>query len=273
MTHSEEQLDEFAAWERAAWESRAQAYAGTLVAVTRGAVPALLDAAGVGARSGVLDVATGPGVVALQAMTRGAHVRAVDQAEAMVAIARANGVDARQAGAERLPFHDDSFDAVVAGFLLNHLARPERGVAELIRVLRPAGRLAMSVWDTPEASPTLGMFGPLVQSLGLPDVVPPGPDPARFADDATMREVLAGLEDVVVTRAAWTVEIDAGALFDAVAAGSPRTGAVLAAAGPDRRAELRARYIELVTASYGTSGAGVAVPAVAVVGSGAKKRK
>ncbi|MFN2502787.1 MAG: methyltransferase domain-containing protein [Acidimicrobiales bacterium] len=46
------------------------------------------------------------------------------------------GVDARQAAVEQLPFDDSFFDALVAGFLLNHLARPFTGVAEMARVCR-----------------------------------------------------------------------------------------------------------------------------------------
>ncbi len=48
MTHSDEQLDAFARWERDAWETRALPYAGALTRLTNGADVALLDAAGVG---------------------------------------------------------------------------------------------------------------------------------------------------------------------------------------------------------------------------------
>ena len=73
------------------------AYAKDIASLTRGTADALLDAAEVSAGSRVLDVATGPGVVAPAAQKRGADVIAVDQAEGMVAIAPAAGVDARQA--------------------------------------------------------------------------------------------------------------------------------------------------------------------------------
>ena len=268
MTHSDEQLDAFARWERDAWETRALPYADALIRLTGGAVDALLDAAAVGPRTRVLDVATGPGVVALVARDRGADVVAVDQSHAMVDVACAAGLDARQAGAEQLPFDDCAFDAVVAGFLLNHLARPAEAVVELVRVCR--GRVALSVWDAPDANPALGLFGPVVQSLGMSDVVPPGPQSDLYADDDRLLALLgeAGLRDETVERVRWTISVEPGAWFDDVAAGTPRTGSVLAAASAEARADLRSRYVEVATARYGDGDGLVVLPAQAVVASG-----
>lgn len=216
----------------------------------------------------MLDVATGPGVVALAARRRGAEVVAVDQAAAMVRLARAAGVDARPATAEALPFEDEAFDAVVANFLLNHLAHPESSVAELVRVCQ--GRVALSVWDVPDANPALGLFGPIVESFGLPSVVPPGPDSALFADDTRMIRLLteAGLEDVRVDRVGWTITVEPGRWFDAVAASTPRTGGMMAAASPEQRALMRERYVAVASAGYGSDDEHVRLPAAAVVGSG-----
>ena len=272
MTHTEGELDAFAQWERAAWAARAVPYAKDIASLTGGAVDALLDVAEVSAGSRVLDVATGPGVVALAATKRGADVIAVDQAEAMVAIARAAGLDARQAAVEHLPFDDAHFDAVVAGFLLNHLARPLRGVTEMARVSR--GVVAISVWDVPEANPALGLFGPVVQSLGISEVTPAGPDSNFYSDTARLADLLSrgGLVDVRIDRASWTVTVDPAAWFDAVAAGTPRTGAVLAAASAEQRRALRARYVELATTKFGSADGTVTLPAAAVVGRGRSRK-
>ncbi|MGI8807961.1 MAG: class I SAM-dependent methyltransferase [Acidimicrobiales bacterium] len=268
MTHTDEQLDDFASWERQAWETRAASYAQSITALTRGAADALLDAAEVKTGSSVLDVATGPGVVALAARTRGARAVAVDQSEAMVTIARSAGLDARLASADRLPFEPDTFDAVVAGFLINHLPRPVQGIAELARVCR--ARVAVSVWDTPAANPVLGLFGGVTQSVEIADPTPPGPDSSRYADDDYLASVLvaAGLVDVRVTRVRWSLTVAPDAWFDSVAAGTPRTGAVLAAASAEQRAELRRLYVEAANASYRSESGMVTLPAAAVIGSG-----
>jgi SAM-dependent methyltransferase len=269
--HTEQQLDAFGEWERQAWETRAAPYAASLVDLTRGAVPDLLDAAAVGRGTRLLDVGTGPGVVALAAAARGASVTGVDQSAAMVQIAAAAGIHAVVAPVDQLPFEDASYDAVVAGFLLNHLARPAAAVDSLARVLRPGGRLALTVWDRADANPALGLFGPVADSLGLAAVAPPGPDPQQFAHDDAMLALLSGaLTEPMVARVHWTVTVDPGAWFDAVAAATPRTGAVLAAASADQRAVLRERYVEQAREQYGVADGRVELPACAVLGMAVK---
>jgi SAM-dependent methyltransferase len=68
------------------------------------------------------------------------EVVCVDLAPAMVELARARGLDAREADIEDLPFADGEFDVVVSNWVLYHLPNLDRGVAELARVLRPGGR-------------------------------------------------------------------------------------------------------------------------------------
>lgn len=266
--HTDHELDAFGEWERQAWEARAVPYAASLGDLTRGAIPALLDAAEVGRGSRLLDAGTGPGFLALAAAARGAAVTGVDQSAAMVGIARAAGVEAVVASVERLPFDDGSYDAVIGGFLLNHLPRPQAAVAELARVLRPGGRLALTVWDRPDANPALGLFGPVAASIGLAPAVPPGPDAQLFAHDEAMLALLSrALDQPAVQRVHWTVTVDPGAWFDAVAAATPRTGAVLAAATDDQARHLRARYAEVAVEQYGLADGRVELPACAVIGS------
>lgn len=267
---SEDQLREFGEWERAAWEQRADAYAAAIGDLTRGSIPALLAAASVGSGTRVLDVGTGPGFVGRAAAERGAVVRAADQSAAMVRIARAAAVDAVSAGVDSLPFADGTFDAVVAGYLLNHLPHPEAAIAELARVLAPGGRLAMTVWDRPAANPAMGLFGSIVSELGLSAVVPPGPDAQRFADEAEARTLLANWTEVTIDRPRWSITVAPGAWFDAVADATPRTGAVLAQAGTAARAQARARYIELTAQQYDAGHGRVTLPAGAVLISATK---
>lgn len=279
-THSDQELDAFAAWERDSWEMRAAAYAAQVGQLTRGAVPALLAAAHVTAGTRLLDVATGPGFVAEAAVALGAVVTAVDQSPAMVALARERlpGVRVLRAAAEALGEPTASYDAVVAGFLLSHLARPEVGLAELGRVVAPGGRLALTVWDLPSANRVTGLVGEVVTEIGIRGVVPPGPDATRYADDDTFAALLAGagLADVSISRTTWTVTVEPGEWFDTVAAAMPRSGAVLASADGEQRAQARVRYVERCLATYGSADrpAGqVALPASAVVGAGRRIRR
>ena len=61
--------------------------------------------------------------------------------------------------AERLPFDEDRFDAVLAQLVVHFMADPVRGIGEMARVARPGGTVAASVWDygeRPNRSPSSG---------------------------------------------------------------------------------------------------------------------
>jgi demethylmenaquinone methyltransferase / 2-methoxy-6-polyprenyl-1,4-benzoquinol methylase len=99
----------------------------------------------------ILDVATGTAGVAIAlAEATDASIVGVDISEPMLDVGRkrvsAAGLDHRirlqQAGAERLPFPDASFDAVTFTYLLRYVADPAATLAELGRVLRPGGGMA-----------------------------------------------------------------------------------------------------------------------------------
>jgi ubiquinone/menaquinone biosynthesis C-methylase UbiE len=138
--------DPFAEFERAGWESgRASPYHRGLGAMTSRPIPALLDAAAVGAGSAVLDVATGPGYAAALAAERGAKVMAVDLSREMIDLAAAlhPEIEFRQADANALPFEDATFDAVVSNLLMPHVSDLPAVVRELARVVRPGGRVVV----------------------------------------------------------------------------------------------------------------------------------
>ncbi|MGI3785664.1 MAG: class I SAM-dependent methyltransferase [Janthinobacterium lividum] len=135
-----------------------------------------------------------------------------------------------ESSAELIPFATETFDAVVGGYVLNHLPRPEVALAELRRVLVPGGRLALTIWDLPSAKPAIGLFGPVVQDLGLTAGVPAGPDAYMFCDLSRTHLLLTGWDEVRLSRAHWTALVRPGDWFDAVADSTPRTGAVLAQA-------------------------------------------
>ena len=90
----------------------------------------------------VLEVGCGEGELAWRLVRElGVSLVALDQSARMVELARARGVDARVGDLQELAFEDGSFDVVVAGWMLYHVADLDRGLAEIARVLRPGGRL------------------------------------------------------------------------------------------------------------------------------------
>jgi SAM-dependent methyltransferase len=265
-------FDDFNAFERSMWEQRAGAYAGGFDLVTTFSVEPLLDAARVHTGTELVDVGTGPGYVAEAAVARGATVTGIDVADAMVEIAqrRVPGGHFRRGSAEALPLPDDAFDAVVGNFVLLHLGHPDRGVAEALRVLRPEGRCAFTVWEPATENPVMGVFHEAVASAGVepPADVPTGPPMFAFGDHGAFATLLrfAGFRSVTVAACSGTLRIDPAAWWETVLGSTPRTGSLIARQSPAVQAEIRQRYDDLV-APY-ADGDEVVLPAAAVLASG-----
>lgn len=172
----------------------------------------LLDLAGITSGDRVLELACGPGGVGLAAAKRvgdDGEVVLSDVAPAMVAVAarRAAAAGLRKVGTrtldlERIDEPDDSYDAVLCREGLMLVPDPAAAAAEIRRVLRPGGRVALAVWGPRERNPWLGvMFDSVSEQFGAP-IPPPGqPGPFALDDAARLESILtgAGLADVQVT--------------------------------------------------------------------------
>ena len=191
-------------FERQRHDSLAATYHDFFTPITALAIQPLLDAAGAGVGSNLLDIATGPGSVAAEARRLGAASIGVDLSPGMVALARLShpDIDFRVAEVEHLPFADQSFDTVVCNFGLGHFPWPEAAVAECRRTLKVGGRMAFSWWDQPDKQRIQGLFREAIAEVGVapPPDVPAGHSNLRFSDTAEFRTLLvgAGLDDIRV---------------------------------------------------------------------------
>lgn len=116
----------------------------------------LVELAGAGPGTRVLDLATGTGAVARMAAARGAAVIGVDISPGMVQLAGSVSpatIGFETADAAALPFDSGSFDAVTCGFGLSHMPDVPRVLAEIRRVLARGGRLVESSWGATAESP------------------------------------------------------------------------------------------------------------------------
>jgi SAM-dependent methyltransferase len=155
-----------------------------------------------------LDVGCGSGALAraLAALLGADSVVAIDPSERSVdTCARwVPGADVRVARAEQLPFGDGAFDAALAQLVVPWMSHPERGVAEMRRVVRPGGVVAACTWDFASGMTMLRTFWDAAVAVDRRRATQAGAlDRTRLCDPDELRELWARIG---------LLEIDAGEL-------------------------------------------------------------
>src|SRR4051812_4016515 len=154
----------------------------------------VVGAAGVSAGDDVLDVATGTGNAALLAARAGARVTGLDVTPELLEVARGRAAEVGaeiafdEGDAQDLPYADASFDRVTSVFGAMFAPDQARTAAELLRVTRPGGTIAVSAW-TPE-----GLNGQLFIAMGR-HTPPPPPGfqpPVLWGSEEHVRALFAG---------------------------------------------------------------------------------
>ena len=159
-----------------------------------------VDLARVGPGTRALDVATGTGDLAIELASRGGDVVGSDFSEGMLARARtkAPGLTWEQADAMALPYPDNTFDAATVGFGARNFGDLAQGLREMVRVVKPGGRVVILEITTPQKPPLSTFFSlwfdRIVPLMGrfdeaytyLPNSV------KRFAGPEPLAAVLAG---------------------------------------------------------------------------------
>jgi SAM-dependent methyltransferase len=263
---------DFDSYERELWAGRASAYERGFARLTAYAAGPLLDAAGVGPGTRVLDVGTGPGVVAGVAAARGARVTAVDAEPSMAEAAARNvpGLDVRVAVLPDLPLPDGEFDAVTGNFVIHATGDPAAVLTELRRVLRAGGRLALTTWIDPPP-PVLGIARQAIDAAGVswPQDIPPAPfrprqSPAAFA--ALLAE--AGFAGTSAQLLSWEHRVDPGEWWREVYRSRVGSSGVVIARQDDATIERIKNEFDRLAAGYAVGDGMIALPATAVLASG-----
>jgi SAM-dependent methyltransferase len=192
-TASADPFARFKAAQREAWAS----FVPVEITTTPPAAK-LVKFAEVGEGQKVLDVACGTGVVAATAARRGAKVSGLDLTPVLIERARKNAsiagveIDFIDGDAEALPYTDASFDVVLSQFGHIFAPRPAVALKEMLRVLKPGGRIAFSTW--PPEHFTGRMFAFIARHQ---PPLPPGADaaaaPPLWGDPNVVRERLGAM--------------------------------------------------------------------------------
>lgn len=183
------------------------------------------------------DIGCGNGAFTEMLMQRcaPADVQGIDPSEGQIAYAR--GRPATQAATYRvgdamaLPYAADAFDAAVMALVIFFVPEPARGVAEMVRVVRPGGSVSAYAWDILDGGFPFVAIQDEMAALGIPPVWPPSVEAAR-------RDVLqslwtgAGLVDVALREIAVERTFDDFETFWSIAQKGPRIAPSIASLPP-----------------------------------------
>src|ERR1700730_9030267 len=186
------------------WDAAAAGWKKWWTVLERGAQPVsdrLVELARVGTGARVLDVATGsgePAVTAARRIAPSGRVTAVDQSPGMLAIAREraaalgiSNVEFRESDGEALAISDHDFDAVLCRWGLMFMPDLDRALSGFHERLVSGGRIAVSVWSTPDKVPMISIGADIVRKLAnLPPPAPGALDPLRLGDTSILSKAL-----------------------------------------------------------------------------------
>lgn len=163
----------------------------------------LCDAVGIAPGSAVLDVACGTGATTREAARRtgpSGRIVGLDRNPGMLYVARNRSADIEwvEGRAEELPFAADAFDTALCQFGLMFFDDRSRALDQMMQVVRPGGRIALSVWDEVAHSPGYADMIDLIEAMFGKDAA----DALRAPFVLGNRQTLAGvLDDAGIARA------------------------------------------------------------------------
>jgi SAM-dependent methyltransferase len=195
----------------------------------------------------ILDLSTGTGWTSRVVARRGARVVGADIAADLLASARARAdveglaIDYQIGDAEDLPFRDGEFDAVVSTFGVMFASRPEAAAAELARVCRSGGRIALTTWMWDGSLPK--MFAVMKRYMPAAPVPAP-PSPFEWGRLDRIRELLGIAFDLRFERGvSYYREPSAEAAWQTFSTGYGPTKSLAAALDPERREAFKQDFI------------------------------
>src|SRR5215213_10666316 len=181
---------------------------------------ALIERAGIGKGQTVLDVAGGAGEPSLTIAEIVGPEGSVTCTDGVAEMVQAAGAEAqrrgltnmqfRQCAADSLPFPDNSFDVVVSRLGVMFFPDPVAAMREMLRVLRPNGKLAFAVWGKSDLNPFCYVVtGVMEQHVKSAAADPDAPNAFRFAEPGKLASVLTQAGAIEVEEGVATFDMEA----------------------------------------------------------------
>jgi SAM-dependent methyltransferase len=197
----------------------------------------------------ILDIGTGTGWAARLAARRGAHVTGLDIAPGMLGAAEAlsQGLQPQprfvRGPAESLPFQDRDFDGAISTYGIIFSPDPAAAIAEMARVLRPGGRIALATWaDDPEGY-VARFFGLIAR---FSDAPPPPASPFDWGREEWLEKAFAGRFEVACRpQTTWLYAPGPAVVWEEYLRGFGPVAATHAALPEGRRAAFRAAFEDM----------------------------
>ncbi|MGH3669811.1 MAG: methyltransferase domain-containing protein [Pseudonocardiaceae bacterium] len=203
------------------------------------AADALVEIAAPNQGEHVLDVAAGTGNVAIRAAARGARVTAADIAPRMVQLGRERtgpAVEWIEGDVEELPLPGNTVDVALSAFGVIFAPRPDVALAQVRRVLKPGGRLALTAWTSDGYT---AQRARIIREFVPPD--PAAPDTLSWGDPGILEQRLAaGFTDIRIERRAVPWRFDSAQQMTAFYTAHSAAYVAATRAAGDRAEELAA---------------------------------
>jgi len=227
----------------------------------------------------VLDVATGTGEpgLSIAGQLPNGRVVSTDLAEGMLAVARENArlrgihnFETRVCDVCELPFADNTFDAVSCRFGFMFFPDMQLAAQEMVRVLKPGGRLATAVWSGPDKNFWVtAIMGTINRNMALPPPPAGAPGMFRCAGSGMVADLFrqAGLRNVQETEVSGRLNSGTAEVYwDMMTEVAAPFVAALSKADDALRAKIRAEALDLVRQRYGTGHVAIDSSALVIYG-------
>ncbi|QDU62617.1 Demethylmenaquinone methyltransferase [Planctomycetes bacterium Pan216] len=245
------------------WDAIAQKFAKVADVLTAPYAVETLDALKVTSGERLLDLACGTGPLSFAAAKQGADVMAVDWSADMIAYlvnqAETNGLDnisAKVMDGQALELPDESFDVACSVFGVFLFPDFRKGLAEMVRVVKPGGRVGVTVWGDFEQIGHMRLWKEAILDLypDAPDLPKPDGWKAMHDADGLERELqTAGLTSISIRPLSLTWTVPSPTWFSQNIGSCPLYDSYFEALGPDARDRTRERLFAQLEERHGES--------------------